>query len=186
MRSVPRHGFRKERRSNRDTGALTHGALCSHKPASYPPFTLVPTAARGAGGASLTSSEVRDRSSRAQSRRSQSERHQGTEIQHARPSEPSTPPPPLLPVTPSPSAARCASSAGQRGRTPTSPLPRGRDAGRNLPEPSWSETSLRMSPGCPSMLKQTVSPLAGKSTTKWGSPSAAGAGRAGEEEKEGR
>lgn len=105
---------------------------------------------------------------------------------HAPAREPSARPPPPTPGTPSPSVALCASSVGQRGRTPTSPVPRGRDVRRNLPEPAWSETSLRMSPGCPSTLKQTVSPLVGKSTTKWGSPSAASAGRAGEGEKGGQ
>lgn len=105
---------------------------------------------------------------------------------HAPAREPSARPPPLTPGTPSPSVALRASSVGQRGRTPTSPVPRGRDVRRNLPEPAWSETSLRMSPGCPSTLKQTVSPLVGKSTTKWGSPSAASAGRAGEGEKGGQ
>lgn len=57
--------------------------------------------------------------------------------------------------------------------TSTCLLHRGHNRGQNLPESAWSETSLRMSPGCPSMLKQTVSLLEGKSTTKWGSPSAA-------------
>lgn len=66
----------------------------------------------------------------------------------------------------------------------TLPLPRGHDGGQNLPESMWSETSLRMSPGSPSMLKQTVSWLKGKSTTKWGSPSTATAGKNSEKKKE--
>lgn len=54
---------------------------------------------------------------------------------------------------------------------------------QNSPEPAWSETSLRMCPGSPSMLKQTVRLLKGKSTTKWGSPSAPGQGKNGRKRK---
>lgn len=44
--------------------------------------------------------------------------------------------------------------------------------GFGLPECLWSVTKRRTSPGSPLMLKHTASLLSGKSTTKWGSPSA--------------
>lgn len=56
-------------------------------------------------------------------------------------------------------------------------LPRYHKGKEYLPESRWSETNRRMSPGSPSMLKQTVSLLKGKSTTKWGSPSTTGSKR---------